>query len=196
MLSDKKPEVVLVGDSIRMGYQPFVTEALDGEAEIWAPEENGGDSRNVLAHLETWVLDRLPQVVHINCGLHDLKKSFETGEAQVPLVEYEENVRRILMRLAALESTRVIWALTTPVDEKLHHANKGFDRFEADVNAYNDCALSLCRAAGVEVHDLFSVVEGIGRSEILREDGVHFSEVGSRLLGGSVASCVRRGIAK
>ena len=96
----------------------------------------------------------------------------------------------------ALESTRVIWALTTPVDEKLHHANKGFDRFEADVDAYNDCALSLCRAAGVEVHDLFSVVEGIGRSEILRKDGVHFSEVGSRLLGGSVASCVRRGIAK
>ena len=54
------------------------------------------------------------------------------------------------MRLAALESTRVIWALTTPVDEKLHHSNKGFDRFEADVDAYNGCALSLCRDAGVE----------------------------------------------
>ena len=34
----EKPTVVLIGDSIRMGYQPFVTEALAGEAEIWAPE--------------------------------------------------------------------------------------------------------------------------------------------------------------
>lgn len=194
MSSGENPTVVLVGDSIRMGYQPFVTEALDGEVEIWAPEENGGDSRNVLVHLDEWVLVRAPRVVHINCGLHDLKKSFETGAPQVPLAEYEENVRGILMRLSDLENTRVIWALTTPVDEKLHRANKGFDRFEADVDAYNHCALSLCRDSGVEVNDLFSVVEGIGRSEILREDGVHFTEAGSRLLGGSVASCVRRGI--
>ena len=49
--------------------------------------------------------------------------------------------------------------------------------------------LDRCVAAfGIEVHDLFAVVEGIGRREILREDGVHFTEVGSRLLGGSVAA--------
>ena len=42
MSLSEKSTVVLIGDSIRMGYQPFVTEALAGEAEIWAPEENGG----------------------------------------------------------------------------------------------------------------------------------------------------------
>ena len=196
MSLSEKSTVVLIGDSIRMGYQPFVTEALAGEAEIWAPEENGGDSRNVLAHLEAWVIARVPHTVHVNCGLHDVKKSFETGVAQVPLAEYEENVRRILTILSSLVGTQVIWASTTPVDEKLHHANKGFDRFEADVDAYNRCARSLCRSLGIEVHDLFAVVEGIGRREILREDGVHFTEVGSRLLGGSVASCVRRYLTK
>ena len=196
MSLSEKPTVVLIGDSIRMGYQPFVTEALAGEAEIWAPEENGGDSRNVLTHLEAWVIARAPHAVHVNCGLHDVKKSFETGVAQVPLAEYEENVRRILTALSSLEGTQVVWASTTPVDEKLHHANKGFDRFEADVDAYNSCARSLCRSLDIEVHDLFAVVEGIGRREILREDGVHFTEVGSRLLGGSVASCVRRYLTK
>ena len=196
MSLSEKSTVVLIGDSIRMGYQPFVTEALAGEAEIWAPEENGGDSRNVLAHLEAWVIARVPHTVHVNCGLHDVKKSFETAVAQVPLAEYEENVRRILTVLSSLVGTQVIWASTTPVDEKLHHSNKGFDRFEADVDAYNRCARSLCRSLGIEVHDLFAVVEGIGRREILREDGVHFTEVGSRLLGGSVASCVRRYLTK
>ena len=116
--------------------------------------------------------------------------------AQVLLAEYEENVRRILTVLSGLEGMYVVWASTTPVDEKLHHANKGFDRFEADVDAYNRCARSLCRSLDIEVHDLFAVVEGIGRREILCEDGVHFTEVGSRLLGGSVASCVRRYLTK
>ena len=87
MSLSEKSTVVLIGDSIRMGYQPFVTEALAGEAEIWAPEENGGDSRNVPAHLEAWVIARAPHTVHVNCGLHDVKKSFETGVAQVPLAE-------------------------------------------------------------------------------------------------------------
>ncbi|HEY66459.1 MAG TPA: hypothetical protein G4O02_18060 [Caldilineae bacterium] len=43
--------VVLIGDSIRMGYEPFVWEMLQGVADVWGPEENGGTSQNVLDHL-------------------------------------------------------------------------------------------------------------------------------------------------
>lgn len=186
------PGVVLIGDSIRMGYQQTVVEALEGEAEVWSPQANGGDSRNVLAHLVEWAIDRHPRVVHVNCGLHDLKKDFATGTAQVPIDEYADNVRQILMRLLALEDTRIIWASTTPVDETLHHANKGFDRFEADVQAYNARAEAHCRALGVEIDDLFDVVERAGKGAILREDGVHFSDEGSRILGGVVAGCIRK----
>ena len=49
------PLIVLIGDSIRMGYQDHVASELAGRAEVWVPEENGGDSRNVLAHLDQWV---------------------------------------------------------------------------------------------------------------------------------------------
>ena len=110
------PLIVLIGDSIRMGYQDHVASQLAGRAEVWSPEENGGDSRNVLAHLDDWVFSRQPGLVHVNCGLHDLKRAFG-AESEVPLAEYERNVRQILQRLQRELDGGVVWATTTPVDE-------------------------------------------------------------------------------
>ena len=38
--SDKK-QVMLLGDSLRMGYQSVVSRILDGKAVVSGPEENG-----------------------------------------------------------------------------------------------------------------------------------------------------------
>lgn len=40
------PEIVLIGDSIRMGYEPVVRAALAGRATVWGPETNGGHTVN------------------------------------------------------------------------------------------------------------------------------------------------------
>ena len=185
----KTPLVVLIGDSIRMGYQDYVVSELSGRAEVWVPEENGGDSRNVLAHLDQWVLARQPDLVHVNCGLHDLKRAFG-AESAVPLAEYERNVRQILQRLQRELNGAVVWATTTPVDENWHHQNKGFDRLEADVEAYNAAARAVAVDLEVPIDDLFDVVEGEGKAQLLTQDGVHFTEEGSQLLGRVVAGCV------
>ncbi|MDE2743568.1 MAG: GDSL-type esterase/lipase family protein [Gemmatimonadota bacterium] len=183
------PLVVLIGDSIRMGYQDHVISQLAGRAEVWSPEENGGDSRNVLAHLDQWVLARQPDLVHVNCGLHDLKRAFGAA-SEVPLAEYEGNVRQILQRLQRELNGAVVWATTTPVDEPWHHQNKGFDRLEADVDAYNAAARAVAEDLGVPIDDLFAVVEREGKAQLLTQDGVHFTEEGSQLLGRVVAECV------
>ncbi|MFO7957589.1 MAG: GDSL-type esterase/lipase family protein [Candidatus Brocadiia bacterium] len=177
---------ILIGDSIRIGYAPFVRDGLAEEIEVWAPEENGGDSRNVLAHVEEWVLNRDPVLVHLNSGLHDIKRLPEADGPVVPLEEYRGNVSRILKR--ALESTNaVIWALTTPVNEEWHHENKPFDRREADVAAYSRAAAEVCAGLGVPVNDLHTVIMKHGRDELLLPDGVHFTDEGYRLLGETVA---------
>jgi len=191
MHSDTKPLVVLIGDSIRMAYQATVQSELDGAAEIWAPEVNGGDSRNVLLHLDEWIFARRPHIVHVNCGLHDVKRDFARGQFQVPVEEYAQNVRQILTRLATESEAKVFWATTTPVDEKLHHENKDFDRFEADVDAYNAAAVALCWELGVDVDDLYSVVGKSGKADLLKADGVHFVEEGSQILGREVAAFIR-----
>ena len=183
------PLVVLIGDSIRMGYQDHVVSQLAGRVKVWVPKANGGDSRNVLAHLGQWVFSRQPDLVHVNCGLHDLKRAFG-AESAVPLAEYEGNVRQILQRLQRELDGAVVWTTTTPVDENWHHQNKGFDRLEADVEAYNAAARAVAVDLGVPIDDLFAVVEREGKARLLTQDGVHFTEEGSQLLGRVVAECV------
>ena len=185
------PTVILIGDSIRMGYQAAVAGELEGIAEIWGPEQNGGNSENVLNHLDEWALEREAAVIHVNCGLHDLRKDFGAERHAIEPGDYEKNVRQVLERLKAEFRGQMIWAATTPVNEQWHHANKGFDRFEADVDEYNRIASGIAGELGIPIDDLFSVVVDAGRDRLLRDDGVHFGEEGSALLGKAVADCIR-----
>jgi len=184
--------IVLIGDSIRMGYQEVVGSELDGLAEVWAPGDNGGNSANVLCHLDEWALSRPASVVHINCGLHDLKKQFDSAEAAIPVEQYEANVRQILERLVRASQGAVVFATTTPVNEMWHHENKGFDRIEADVTVYNEAAAAVAEGLAVPINDLFGVVAKAGRDRLLQDDGVHFTAEGYALLGKAVAKFVRR----
>jgi len=184
--------IVLIGDSIRMGYQEKVREQLADRATVWAPNEATGNSDNVRARLDEWVLSRHADVVHINCGLHDIKKPFDTGIAAVPLSRYTENVRSILTRIQAETVATVIWAMTTPVNYEWHHRAKRADRFEEDVIAYNAAALEICRELGVAVNDLFSLINSAGRDDLLLPDGVHFKPEGYALLGESVAAYIKK----
>lgn len=184
-------KVALIGDSIRMGYQQTVIRCVGDLAEVYGPLENGGHSSNVLSHLNEWILSRNPSVVHINCGLHDLKKEFGCSAAAIPIEEYESNVRQVLQEILSETQATVIWATTTPVNQVWHHQNKAFDRFEADVVAYNEAALTIARELRVAVNDLFTIIMRAGRDLHLLRDGVHLTDKGYRLLGEAVARCVR-----
>ena len=184
--------VILIGDSIRMGYQDTVREELASVAEVWTPEQNGGTTQNVLEHLNEWAVATQPDVVHVNCGLHDLRKEFGAAESAVPLKDYEMNVQSIVRLVRAATDATVIWALTTPVNQERHHANKPFDRFEADVDAYNAAARRVAEELDVPVNDLFQVIMDAGRDEMLVQDGVHFKPDGSKILGQAVAAFVRQ----
>jgi len=185
-------KIVLIGDSIRMGYQSTVFEQLAGAAEFFSPEDNGGDSRNVLAHLDEWATSLQPDIVHLNCGLHDLKREFATLEqTQVPLEEYRQNLETIFRRITETGAT-LIWATITPVMYERHHELKGFDRREEDVDAYNAVALEVARQFNLPVDDLNAVVMQTGREKLMGEgDGVHFFPDGYQVLGTAVADFLR-----
>jgi lysophospholipase L1-like esterase len=174
-----------------MHYQDTVMQDLAGLADVWAPIENGENSAKVLSHLEEWVISRDPDLLQINCGLHDLKRKNINREPAVSLVEYQTNVRRIFEQSMAKTDSRIIWATTTPVNEGWHHENKGFERLESDVLDYNAAALEIAEELGVAVNDLHSVIMKAGRDSYLKPDGVHFTDEGSQLLGQSVAAFLK-----
>ena len=185
-------KIILIGDSIRIGYQPTVQKELAGQADVWGPEENGGESRYVLARLDDWVITRHPDIVHLNCGLHDLRKEFGADTSAVPLDEYRANLEMIFQRIRDHSSARIVWAATTPVNEQWHHETKPFDRFEADVLAYNRQAQEVAAQFGAEIDDLYAVVTRAGRDQHLLPDGVHFTDAGYTLLGRAVAEALTR----
>ena len=182
---------VLIGDSIRQGYQEVVAQELDTVAEIWGPTENGGTSANVLAHLDDWVIQNKPDIVHLNCGLHDLKIDRVSKEKAVTLDVYGENLSSIFRKIRQDTNATIIWATTTPVNEKRHQKVKPFDRYEADVVAYNQMAREVTEDLDVPVNDLYEVIMWTGRDRLLSPDGVHFTKEGNKLLGKHVATAIR-----
>jgi lysophospholipase L1-like esterase len=187
------PKVVLIGDSIRLGYAPLVARRLDGKATVLSVAANGGDSANVLKNLEEWAVREKPLVIHLNCGLHDLKLDKKTGKHQVEPGEYESNLGKIVERLRMQTSATLVFASTTPILDDRHAKRKAaFDRFEADVQRYNSTALKVMRELKVPVHDLHWVVEQGGVEQMLGADGTHYTPAGYERLAEAVADCIER----
>jgi lysophospholipase L1-like esterase len=184
--------VILIGDSIRMGYEATVRSRLADVAEVVAPKDNGATSDNVVAHLAEWALSRPADVIHVNCGLHDIKTEFGQDACRIPLDAYAANVRHILLRLRNATDAAILWASSTPVNEVWHNALKPFARHETDVVRYNAAAAAVAGELDIEVNDLFTVVTDAGRDELLMDDGVHFEPPGCELLGQAVAMRVRK----
>lgn len=184
---------ILIGDSIRLGYQETVESELAGQAEFWKPEENGGTSANVLAHLDEWVISRKPDVVHINCGLHDIARSPENNKnTRVSFDDYQKNVRTIFERVRNETDALLLWARTTPVIEVRHNSGrKGFDRLNADIDQYNAAVDAIAAEMNVPVNDLNKVVLDADYESFMTEDGVHYLPEGSALLGRAVAAFIK-----
>ena len=175
--SEPLPKVVLLGDSIRLGYAPLVAKRLAGRAVVVSPSENGGDSANLLRHIEEWCIQEKPTVVHFNCGLHDLKLDKKTKQHKVELPQYERNLRQLVARLQKETAAALIFADTTPIVDARHAKRKAdFDRFEADVQQYNAAAVGVMKQCGVPVHDLHWVVG----AETLRNYSVAMARITRR----------------
>jgi lysophospholipase L1-like esterase len=187
------PKVVLVGDSIRIGYAPLVAKRLEGKAIVVSAKPNGEDSRNVLKNLEEWVIKEQPDVVHINAGLHDLKLKETTY--QVPLAEYERNLKTIVEHIQKGTHAKIIFATSTPIIDNLHAQRKaGFDRVEADVQRYNTAAVAVMKQAGVPIDDLHKLVEDGGKEKLIGPDGTHYTPAGYEMLAEAVTVSIRRSL--
>jgi lysophospholipase L1-like esterase len=190
------PKVVLVGDSIRLGYAATVEKELAGKAIVISPKANGGDSSNVLKHLDEWVIRQRPDVVQFNCGIHDTKKSKTTGKFQVPPEQYEANLRKIVGRIRQETKAVVLFATSTPIlDERAAKTRSKLDYelLEASIEQYNRIAGKVMEELHVPVNDLHAVLpDAETRARLMTADGVHFVPEGSQLLGKSVAAVIAK----
>jgi lysophospholipase L1-like esterase len=178
------PRVLLIGDSISIGYGLPVRNLLAGKANVHRIPGNAGPSSNGVFQIDSWLGKEKWDVIHFNFGLHDLKRLAD-DEPQVPIDAYRRYVRLVVKRLQQTNA-KLIYATTTPVPEgKLSPTRRS-----VDVLAYNQVAIEIMKEASIPVNDLFAYA--LPRlAKIQQPANVHFTNDGSQLLAGQVANAIR-----
>lgn len=185
------PRVLLIGDSISIGYTLAVRELLKGRANVHRIPANGGPTSNGVGKLKTWLGDAKWDVIHFNFGLHDMVYMGPDGARgvdpklpgashQVSLPDYKKNLTQIVAELKAT-GARLIWCNTTPVPE----GSNG--RIADESLNFNAVAAAVMAESGVPVNDLHSHANA-RLSEIQRPANVHFTDEGSAYLAEKVAA--------
>lgn len=185
------PKVLIIGDSISIGYTPTVAAESADVAEVVHSPGNASDCTNIIANIDAWLADANPQVVALNCGLHDVKREDEKREhCRVPL-EFYETILPAILEKAQGNGRQVLWVNTTPVIEKRHQAVKPFARYNKDIDACNKAARGIARKAGLPIVNLHKTVLKMDMEAAMTEDGAHFLPEACEVLGKKVAARLR-----
>jgi len=196
-----KPRVLILGDSISIGYTPVVQKLLADEMTVLRPmaangkAENCSDTKSGVLNIDRWLqIDGGKwNVIHFNWGLHDVKHMKADGkvsdQASDPVnntVEvYERNLREIVGKLKAT-GAKLIFATTTPCPEE---PMKVF-RSNADVIRYNEAALRIMKELGVQVNDLYTFALPQLKTIQIQPANVHYTAEGSQALGEQVVKAI------
>ncbi len=189
------PKVLILGDSISIGYTPIVKELLSGKAEVQRPEKNCQGTTLGLKELDNWLGTTKWDVIHFNFGLHDLKhvdrltgknSNSETDPQQADLKQYKKNLTAITQKLKTT-GARLIFATTTPYPDK----PSGPLRKAEYVKQYNSIALKIMKKNKVEIDDLYSFA--LPRlAELQIPDNVHFKKEGNDTLAREVVKSIEK----
>ena len=194
------PKVVLLGDSVREHYAPFVAEQLKGQATVSTPKSNGRDTGMLLKNLDEWAVKEQPDVVHFNCGIHDTKRDQKTGKLNVPPEQYEANLREIVKRLRTETKAKVIFALSTPLMDdrsEQYWKTRSYRLTNATLMEYNQIALRVMKELDVPVNDLPAAIGDSKQLARLHDaGGIHFTAEGSQKLAAAVVSVVSKHLPK
>ena len=138
--------ILLIGDSIRMGYDKAVKKTLEGKANVYFPEENCRFASYVLRYLHEYkslVEDDEVDILHWNAGLWDCLRLFEE-EPHTPIDMYAYYIERICIRIKKLfPNTHVIFATSTDVQSD--KMSKNFKRYNEDIEKYNEAAVAVVK---------------------------------------------------
>ncbi len=182
----KLPRVLLIGDSISIGYTLPTRKLLDGKANVHRIPTNGGPTIRGVEQLSKWLGNGKWDVIHFNWGLHDLK--YIGDKHQVPLDQYEKNLNKLVKQLKKTGAV-LIWASTTPVPE----GKVSPKRSDSDVVKYNAVAKKIMDKHGVKINDLYAFALP-KLKKIQRPVNVHFTPEGSQVLAQQVKKAIESAI--
>jgi len=190
---DSLPKVLIIGDSISIGYMRALPGLLKDKAAVRHNPGNAGHTGMGLARLEKYIGDTKWNVIHYNWGLWDLcyrnpksrtqgRRDKINGKLTHTLDQYGANLREIVKRLKATDA-KLIWASTTPVPD----GEAG--RIKGDELKYNAVAAKIMTANNIPINDLHAHMTR-RLKDFQKHGNVHFDAAGSKYLAEKVAASI------
>ena len=193
-------KIILIGDSIRQGYDKYVKMAFEGVAEVYYPDTNCRFTANILRHIVDWKEEMKcgddVDVVHWNAGVWD-NLILMDGRNHTEIEVYRANVERICQFIKMLfPNAKNIFATSTPVDEELFRVkfeSKNIMRLNSDTEIYNQTAIDIVREHGGDINDLYGLLKD--RQSEYHSDQTHFyTKEGTRVITNQVIECIENAL--
>lgn len=184
-------KIILFGDSIRLGYERYVTEAFEGLAEVYKAKDTCAFSQYMLRWVSEWKRkESYPDdidLVHWNVGLWDVLRIMDDGTFTTPEY-YAYTLLRLEKRLRLLfPKAKQVFALSTAVVEEGYEPP--YQRYNADIEQFNEIAVNTLSPLGVAFNDLYTLTKNVPQE--CRSDMTHFYKpAGIKLVGDQVVKCI------
>jgi lysophospholipase L1-like esterase len=202
-LGQQKAKVLIIGDSISIGYMPFVKDLLNFYADVIRPTKENGNAENCqgttfgIANIKRWIGDTKWDVIHFNFGLHDVKHvdpvSRENSKdpkhpLQADLKQYKKNLTAIVEVLKSTDA-KLIFATTTPYPDNV----EGPLRDPGIPAKYNQAATKVMNKNGITINNLHAFIKP-RLSELQKPKNVHFTPEGYKALAEKVADRIKEAL--
>ena len=168
------PRVLLVGDSITMGYQDKVRQKLKGVCYVdFIATSYAIDTKFYNELISQFASDSDYGLIHFNHGLHGQHVSKRS---------YKSKVKKLAAKLS--KNAKIVLATSTIVYAE---GNMRLDRvWTKKLKERNDAVREISAEYGYPVDDLYYVSVGIP-TDSRSIDGVHYTDAGYEIFAAAVA---------
>lgn len=190
-------KVLLLGDSIRMGYDSYVKEELKDEFEVYYDDTDNGR----FSAYTIWQFNILNNkygpfdIVHFNNGYWDMNHECPDGSETFPLEDYLHNLKRLIGLIRQINAIP-IFSTTIPIyetkEDTLYNGvmYQKINYLDSWVTKYNAAAIHLMEEEHVLVNDLYSLLLDEPRYAKC-QDSLHLTTEGYIKCAKKVASIIK-----
>ncbi len=193
--STPKTKILIIGDSISIGYTPFVKDALKDKAIVIHNPGNAQHTGTGLLKLEEWLGDEKWDIIQFNWGLWDLcyrhpdaktygNRDKVKGTITFSLKDYESNLQKLVKQLKQHDA-KLIFVTTSYVPE----GEAG--RINGDELNYNRVALKVMKENGIQVNDIHRISKQIHKNHKSAAGDVHYTKEGYKLLSEKITEVLQ-----
>jgi len=197
----KKPKILIIGDSISIGYTPYVVNHFKERAIVMRNPGNANDTGKGLKTIREYIGDEDWDIIQFNWGLHDLcyrhpdsksagNRDKVNGKITFEVDEYARNLDSLVRTMKELSDARLVFVTTSYVPEN----EPG--RFVKDPVIYNKAAKKVMKKHSVLINDIYKKSKPIHKAYGMGNDDVHFSDKGNEQMSKLIIEFLEKEIGK